>query len=357
MTMKPSRAPDFWWRRRSLPGYALAPLGSIYGRIAGRRMAAAGESIGIPVICLGNLVVGGAGKTPTAIEIAGVCRELGYRPGFLSRGYGGSERGPIIVTPAVHTALQIGDEALLLARRAPTVVAADRRAGAKLLAGVGVDVVIMDDGFQNPSVTKDLAIVVVDGSRGTGNGRVFPAGPLRAPLAAQVRRAHAVLVLGTGSGGDIVRLAARAALPILRGSIVPLRRRGLRRRPYLAFAGIAHPEKFFATLEAAGAVVGHRMVFPDHHPFTDVECEAILVQAKARDLVPITTEKDRVRLSGRGGAAELLAQATETFPIRVRFEEPTRLSTLIGDAIARHGSAYRRSEFIATASGAAPAPA
>jgi tetraacyldisaccharide 4'-kinase len=215
----------------------------------------------------------------------------------------------------------------------------------------------MDDGFQNPSIVKDLAIVVVDGERGTGNGRVFPAGPLRAPLVSQVRRAHAVLVLGAGSGGDIVRLAARAGLPILRGNVVPLRRRGLRRRPYLAFAGIAHPEKFFSALETTGASIGHRLAFPDHHRFTDVECEVILAQAKHRDLVPITTEKDQARLSGRGGPAELLAQAAETFPIRIRFDEPTRLSNLIGDAIARHGSAYRRSEVIAKAGGEAPAPA
>jgi tetraacyldisaccharide 4'-kinase len=355
--MKLSRAPDFWWRRRSVRGYALAPLGAIYGRVAGRRMAGPGESVGIPVICIGNLVVGGAGKTPTAIEVAQVCRELGYKPGFLSRGYGGSERGPAIVTPAVHTSAETGDEALLLARHAPTVVAVDRAGGAKLLAGLGVDVIVMDDGFQNPSITKDLSIVVVDGSRGTGNGRVFPAGPLRAPLAAQMRHAHAVLVLGPGPGGDIVRMAARAGLPILRASVVSLRRRGLKRSPYLAFAGIADPEKFFVALEATGASIGHRMVFGDHHPFTEAECEMILAQAKEKGLVPITTDKDRVRLSGRGGSAELLAEATETFPIGVRFEEPTRLTSLIGDAIAGHGSAYRRTEIIAAARGAATAPA
>ena len=355
--MKLPRAPEFWWRRHSMAGLALAPLGAIYGSVSRRRMAKPGESVGIPVICVGNLVLGGAGKTPTAIEVARVCRELGYNPGFLSRGYRGVERGPLVVTRPVHTARDTGDEALLLSRYAPTVVSADRFAGAKLLAGLGLDVIVMDDGFQNPSLVKDFAILVVDGGHGTGNGRVFPAGPLRAPLAAQMRRAHAVLVLGEGSGGDCVRIAARAGLPILRGHAEPVRRRGLRRRPYLAFAGIADPGKFYASLEKAGAVVGHRMDFPDHHLFTDAECDQILAEARQRDLVPITTEKDRVRLSGRGGAAERLGDATEIFPIRVRFAEPTRLAALIGDAIAAHGSVYRRSEIIANTSAAATAPA
>ena len=178
------RAPAFWWRRRSLAGLALSPLGSAYGRVSGRRMAAGpGVSVGVPIICVGNLVIGGAGKTPTAIEVANVCRQLRLNPGFLSRGYGGREAGPVLVSHAIHTASDVGDEPLLLARHAPTVVAADRPSGAKLLASIGVDVIIMDDGFQNPSLAKDLSLIVIDAARGIGNGFIFPAGPLRGPAA------------------------------------------------------------------------------------------------------------------------------------------------------------------------------
>jgi tetraacyldisaccharide 4'-kinase len=335
------RAPDFWWGRHNPVGYALAPLGVLYGRVAERRMDGAGVSAGIPVICIGNPIVGGAGKTPTALAVADACRQLRLSPGFLTRGYGGRETGPLVVSSAIHSARDVGDEALLLEQSAPTVVSVHRPSGAKLLASLGVDIVVMDDGFQNPSLAKDLAILVVDGARGTGNGLVFPAGPLRAPLAAQMRRADALVVLGDGSGGPSVRIAARAGLPILRARTEAVRRRGLTRRPYLAFAAIADPGKFYASLAAAGAQVGFTMDFPDHRMFSEAECERILAEAAARGLVPITTEKDRVRLLGRGGAAERLAAVTESFPIRVRFEEPRRLDALITDAVERYAGADR----------------
>jgi tetraacyldisaccharide 4'-kinase len=352
--MKLPAPPDFWWQRHAA-GYALAPFGALYGGITARRMARPGEAIGKPVICIGNFVVGGAGKTPTALAVAAACRQLGLDPGFLSRGYGGSEKGPVMIAPGRFTAREVGDEALLLAETAPTIVAADRLSGAKLLAGLGVDVVIMDDGFQNGAIAKDLSLVVVDGGRGTGNGLVFPAGPLRAPLAAQMRHADALIILGRGSGGPAVRLAARAGMPILRAHAQSVRRRGFKRRPYLAFAGIGHPEKFYAALAAAGATIGHTMSFPDHHEFSEAECEAVLAEAVHRQLVPITTDKDRMRLSGRGGAAERLAAATESFPIRVVFEEKRRLEALIADAVSAHSGAYRRARLIAAR--AAPVPA
>jgi len=221
------------------------------------------------------------------------------------------------------------------------VISADRPSGAKLLAQLGANVVIMDDGFQNASLSKDLALVVIDSDRGVGNGLVFPAGPLRAPLATQIRMADALVVIGEGSGGRAVRIAARAGKPTLRAFSNPARKRGLKRKPYLAFSGIGNPDKFYKGLAAAGATVGHTMSFPDHHLFTDADCEAILAEAKSRELVPITTEKDRVRLNGRGDAAARLAAATETFPVRVSFEEPRRLNALITDAIAAHDAAWR----------------
>jgi tetraacyldisaccharide 4'-kinase len=340
--IKLPQAPEFWWHHRSAAGIALYPAGAIYGQISGRRMARAGVTTSIPVICVGNLVAGGAGKTPTALEVARVCRKLRLSPGFLTRGYPGREAGPLVVSPAVHSPHEVGDEALLLAQHAPTVVAADRPSGAKLLASLGIDVVVMDDGFQNASLNKDLALVVVDAARGIGNGFVLPAGPLRAPLSYQIRAADALVVLGTGSGGRAVRAAARAGLPILRAKIEAARRRGLRRHAYLAFAGIGDPARFHQTLAASGAVVEHTMSFPDHHVFTHEDCENILAEAKSRNLVPITTEKDRVRLRRAGDAAERLAAAAETFPINVRFEEPRRLVVLIEDAVAAHAGAYRR---------------
>jgi tetraacyldisaccharide 4'-kinase len=344
--MKLPSAPDFWWRRHSPAGIALAPVGMIYGQFTGHRMVQRGVTASIPVICVGNLVLGGAGKTPTAIEVASICQKLGLRPGFLSRGYRGNEAGPLFISPAVHSAADVGDEALLLAQFAPTVVAVDRPDGAKLLANLGVNVVIMDDGFQNPSLNKDLALVVISGERGTGNGLVFPAGPLRAPLATQIRHAHALVILGEGGSGKWIRIAARAGRPTLRARVEPVRRRGLKRRPYLAFAGIADPAKFHVSLTEAGAVIGYTMNFPDHHLFTEEDCAKILAEAKARDLVPICTEKDRVRLNRREGVAARLAATTETFPVRIRFDEPRLLLTLIRDAVANHGSAYRREPVI-----------
>ena len=337
------QAPAFWWHRRAVAGMALWPFGAVYGAIAGRRMARKGRTVGVPVICVGNLVVGGAGKTPTALAVASACRKLGFNPGVLTRGYRGREAGPLLVSLAVHSAHDVGDEALLLAQFAPTVVAAERVGGGKLLASLGVDIVIMDDGFQNPSLAKDLALVVVDAARGVGNGLSLPAGPLRAPLPQQIRCADALVVLGEGTGGKAVRSAARAGLPILRGVTEPSRRRGLKRHPYLAFAGIADPDKFYQSLAAAGAAVEHTMAFADHHIFSHEECETILEEARKRNLVPITTEKDRVRLNRAGDAAERLAAASETFPIHVRFDEPLRLPVLIEDAAAAFASAYRRS--------------
>jgi tetraacyldisaccharide 4'-kinase len=314
-------------------------------------MAQMGVTAGVPVLCVGNLVMGGAGKTPTALEVARVCRELGMMPGFLSRGYLGREQGPVVVSPGVHKAEDVGDEPLLLARHSPTVVSADRPSGAKLLASLGVNVVVMDDGFQNPSLRKDLSLLVVDAARGIGNGFVFPAGPLRAPLLAQMRHADALVLLGGAEAGAAVRAAARAGMPILRAHVEAVRRRGLKRRPYLAFAGIADPARFYRALSRAGAELGHTMSFPDHHLFSDADCERILAEAMHRNLVPITTEKDRTRLSGRAGAAQRLAEAAELFPIRIRFEEPRRLTALIADAVAAHADVYRR-ELPATAGAA-----
>ena len=199
------RAPAFWWRPRAGPwALLLAPLGAVYGGVTAWRMGRRGGKAGVPIVCIGNFVVGGAGKTPTAIAIARLLIAGGETPVFLSRGYGGSlssSSRPVRVDPARHTVSHVGDEPLLLARIAPTIVAARREWGARAAREAGASVVVMDDGLQNAALCKDLAIAVVDGASGIGNGLAIPAGPLRAPLGAQMRHIDALVVIGSGRGG------------------------------------------------------------------------------------------------------------------------------------------------------------
>src|SRR5580658_8767352 len=213
--------PDFWWQAKG--GRLLAPLGGIYGAVAAFRLKSPGQKVGAPVICLGNLTIGGAGKTPAALTVGRLLLTEHKRPFFLTRGYGGRLAGPVRVDPAIHSAADVGDEPFLLAGLAPTIVARDRVAGARAARRDGANVIVMDDGFQNPSLAKDLAILVVDGRRAIGNGRVFPAGPLRAPLEAQLARAHAVLVVGTPAEGaaSILAIARRHGAAIFHGSLEP----------------------------------------------------------------------------------------------------------------------------------------
>jgi tetraacyldisaccharide 4'-kinase len=253
----------------------------------------------VPVICIGNFTLGGAGKTPTAIHVAGVLRSMGWSPAFLTRGYGGALAGPIRVDPARHGFREVGDEALLLARHAPTILSRRRPQGAALATSLGADVIVMDDGLQNPSLLKDLTIAVFDAAAGTGNGLVFPAGPLRAPLEAQWARIDAALVIGAGDRAHtIAEEAACRALPVLCGALRADRAiaASIRGRRVLAFAGIGRPEKFFATLREIGAEPVETRSFPDHHAYRERDMAELLDGAAARDLVPVTTEKDAVRL-------------------------------------------------------------
>lgn len=307
------KAPAFWWRPR--PGAAallLAPAAIVYGRIAAARMRRPGLDPPLPVLCVGNFVAGGAGKTPTVIALAGLAREAGLSPAILTRGYGGRLAGPVLVEPAVHGAGDVGDEALLLARAAPTVVSRERPAAFPLLAGLGADIAIMDDGFQSPAVAKTFSLVVADGAVGIGNGLAMPAGPLRAPMAAQLPRADAVAVIGDGEGGwDVARRAARAGRPVLRARLAARDADGLRGARVFVVAGIGRPEKVHATLAEAGAVVVGRRDFPDHHPFTADEARGVLAEAATASARIVMTEKDAVRLDGApdGPLRELRAGA------------------------------------------------
>ena len=326
------REPAFWWQGGAAPAASpaatlLAPAASLYGAIAAWRMSQPGRRAPVPVLCVGNFTLGGAGKTPAAIALARLVMAAGHRPYFLSRGYGGRLAGPILLAgadPGSHSAPDVGDEPLLLARIAPTVVARDRVAGAALAASSGADLVIMDDGLQNPALAKDFSIAVVDGRRGIGNGRVFPAGPLRAPLSAQLERVDGLLVVGAtaASSGRTIEAARKRALPVFHGELRPdpAAAAALAGKPVLAFAGIADPDKFFATLEACAIPAAVRARFPDHHRYTRAEIAALLARADRERLVLVTTEKDLARMAGDAAATELLARA-RALPVTLTFTE------------------------------------
>jgi tetraacyldisaccharide 4'-kinase len=324
------RAPGFWWREPGPLSALLTPLSAIYGAIARSRLERAGAKAGIPVICVGNPTVGGAGKTPAAIAIAQLLLAAGEHATFLSRGYGGRLAGPVTVDPAVHHADDVGDEPLLLARLAPTVVSRDRVAGARHAQQRGATVIVMDDGFQNPALAKDLSILVVDARRGIGNGQVLPAGPLRAPITPQLERAMALLIVGDGPGADLIAGAAAAArLPVFHGRLEPDRDAiaGLLGKKLLAFAGIGDPEKFFATLAAAGLDAVVRRSFGDHHRYSRTEADQLIAEAERDQLTLVTTEKDVARMRGDMALSALAARA-KAFPVKLaisQYEEFRRL--------------------------------
>ncbi len=302
------RAPSFWWRDAEYAAALLAPLGWAYGAIAARRMALAGARAGVPVLCIGNPTVGGAGKTPTVRALAAMLAAQGQRPVVLMRGYGGRLPGPVRADPARHDAADIGDEALLLARAVPTIVARDRVAGARAAVEEGATVIVMDDGFQNPSLHKDLAILVVDAARGIGNARTLPAGPLRLPLAPQLARAQALLVIGEEARAEgVVARAAQEGLRVFRAQLRPDADvvAELSAQPVLAFAGIGDPDKFFRTLARCGVAAPVRRAFPDHHRYTESDAARLLDEAARQGLALLTTEKDAARLDAHGRVGEL----------------------------------------------------
>ena len=325
-------APSFWWRReRSAAALALAPLARLWGASSAWRMARTPAfKAPVAVVCVGNFVLGGAGKTPTAIALAQIAKTRGFTPGFLASGYGGQATGPRLVSSVMDKASMVGDEPLLLAAIAPTVIGRDRAASAKRLLETGIDLIIMDDGFQNPRLAKDLSFAVVDSDVGLGNGRVFPAGPLRAPLQPQLRRADALIVVGEGTAADpLVRSAARAGRVILRARLTPTGSMDWKKTPILAFAGIGRPEKFYAGLAAIGAPVGKTMSFADHHRYSEADAERLIAHADAAALRLVTTEKDMARLAGESGALARLRERAEAFPVVLEFDNPAAIGAML----------------------------
>lgn len=317
------KTPAFWYRPPGLASTLLAPLGALYG-LAGRRRLAGTvpHRVGVPVACVGNLVAGGAGKTPVGLALIAALQARGIAVHALTRGHGGREAGPLAVDPGRHGAADVGDEALLLAGAASCWVARDRLAGAECAVAAGAGAIVMDDGFQNPALHKDLALIVADGAVGFGNGRLVPAGPLRERVADGLARADALVILGEDRHG----LAALAGgRPVLAARLEPDPEAAARLagRDVLAFAGIGRPEKFFATLEALGARVVGRVPFADHHPYRAAEIAALIDRAAALGAVPVTTAKDAVRLP-----PDLRAKVA-VLPVSVRWADERALSTLL----------------------------
>lgn len=321
--MQTMRDPSFWWRPVGLAAALLSPLAAVYGAVAAWRLARPGQVSPRPVLCIGNLTLGGAGKTPTAIAVAEILRAAGREPYVLSRGYGGTIAAPERVDAAAHRAVDVGDEPLLLARLVPTMVARDRVLGANSAAAMGANSIVMDDGFQNPSLRKDLSMLVVDGRRGIGNGKVFPAGPLRAPLENQLGRAQAMLVMGPGPAGEALAAVAQAhGLQVFHGQLEPDAKavEALKGHPVLAFAGIGDPEKFFATLRGAGIDVREEVAFPDHHHYRRIEARNLIERAERERLILVTTEKDLARLAGQDDLAAL-ATVARALPVALKVAE------------------------------------
>ena len=338
-----SEIPPFWFDKPGLAAWLLSPFSAVYGRIAARRMLMKPKAVStVPVICIGNFVTGGAGKTPAAIALAKIARDIGLKPGFLSRGYGGSVNVPTLVASKTHNAKDVGDEPLLLSKIAPTIVSADRPAGAILLAERGVDLIIMDDGFQNPSLHKDYSLVVVDSRRGIGNGYCMPSGPLRAQLAAQLAATSALLLIGKSHSADkIVRPAAKMAKPIIEAAIRIKNPRVAKGKNLLAFAGISDPTKFYLSLEEAGAKRIEQVSFHDHHPFTALECKELMDRAKSEKLVLVTTEKDNERLSNMGEAQNELRKLSKILHVELVFENPKMIEMIIRQTMEK-GHKFRR---------------
>ena len=335
--MSANETPPFWFRKPGAKAWALSPLAWLWGRGAALKMQArpAGEA-SAPVLCIGNFITGGGGKTPTALAIGAQAAEMGLKPGFLSRGYGGRMSGPAMVDPERHKAIDAGDEPMLLARIAPVAISPDRLAGARLLEEAGCDFIIMDDGFQNPRLRKDYSLVVTDARRGIGNGYSMPAGPLRLPLEIQLRHADAVLVIGREKeAAPVVRAAARRACPIFRGVLETRDAEQLKDKWLIAYSGIADPARFFASLRDAGAELAHAVGFGDHHYFTEDDVRELLDRARLMKAELVTTAKDHVRLAGAGKAQGKLARATRVIDVDLVFDDPDTPVRIIERTIAR----------------------
>ncbi|MDO9710200.1 tetraacyldisaccharide 4'-kinase [Paracraurococcus lichenis] len=317
------RAPDFWTGdgRGVLP-LLLSPAAALYGAATARRMRRHGWASPVPVICCGNATAGGAGKTTVALDLGQRLANRGIAVHFLLRGYGGRLNGPVRVDPVRHDSQAVGDEALLLAAERPAWISADRGAGARAAVAGGAQCLVMDDGLQNPTVEKDLSLLIIDGTYGFGNGRLIPAGPLRERPEAAAARCRAAVLIGEDETGALAHLPPR--FPVLRASLQPgPEAELLAGQPVYAFCGIANPRKFFATLTEAGAVLAGRMPFADHYPYDDNDLREVLAEADRLRAIPVTTRKDFVRIP-----AAFRSRVT-VVTVRLAWEEPASIEALL----------------------------
>jgi len=327
----PLRAPSWWYERSSPWPALLAPAGLVWNAVTRARWAFAKPyRSSLPVICIGNFTAGGAGKTLAALAVAHILGNAGERPIFLTRGYGGCTHGPHLVNPSHDTPHLVGDEPLLLAREAPTIVATDRAEGARLAERQDASVIIMDDGFQNPGLAKTASLIVIDGAQGLGNEHVIPAGPLRASLGFQLTMADGFILVGAGDAdGRVHALAQEASLPVLTSQIVADTDSGwLKNKSLVAFAGIGRPDKFFRTLEDLGGRLMERVPYPDHHVFTQGDAENLLLLASDHGAQLVTTQKDFVRIEG-GADLQKLKQDTQALPVHLQFRDEKAAKEII----------------------------
>jgi len=321
------KAPHFWSagldpRSREaapLTRALLTPLSWIYLWGFHRKLArAAPEPAGVPVICIGNLTAGGAGKTPVSEAIRTRITDLGRRAATLSRGHGGREPGPLKVDPARHTFREAGDEPLLLAATGEAWIGRDRVAAARAMREAGAEVIIMDDGHQNPSLAKDLTFIVIDAGAPFGNGHVIPKGPLREPVASGLARADAVILMGNG---PVPAEAVQSGKPVLRAHLAATGAAPV--GPLVAFAGIGRPEKFLDSLKAAGGDLHDAVPYADHHPYSPGDLDFLRRLAQRHGARLVTTSKDHVRLPPESRAEVLV------FPVKAVFEDPAALDALL----------------------------
>lgn len=311
-----------YWQSNSFISKLLTPLGYIYGALTGLRIKLKkSKKAEIPVICIGNITAGGTGKTPVSISVAKLLSGEMFHPYFVSRGYGGKLQN-VIVNNKKHTARDVGDEPLLLSAQAPVVVNADRYKAAQTATEQGADVVIMDDGFQNPGLHKDLSFLVFDGHYGIGNGKIIPAGPLRETLENGIKRADAVIILGK----DKHNLAQRCGLPVFFGH-TEAAQTTINNQDVIAFAGIGHPQKFYHTLKQQGFNVVKTIDFPDHHFYTREELDAIVKEAQKLNAQIYTTGKDFVKIP------PLYSQDINVLEIAVVWDKPEELLNFIKQKI------------------------